>query len=106
MLQTKSGSYRPMAPFHNLPKRADMSSYLVDNLDAHLVLNWIDFDIADRLKNPRKQIISIDKLEIEQKKFYKASPDSAWYKCFAAISYTRKDPSVNGIGTLCLHLAG
>ena len=79
-------------------KRVDMSSYLVDNLDTHLVLNWIDFDIADRVKNPRKQIISIDKLEIEQKNFYKTSPDKASYKCFAAISYTRKDPSVNGIG--------
>lgn len=50
-----------------------MSDYLVDNVDTHLALKWIDFDIADRQKNAWKQIISIDSVVLTNGKFTKMS---------------------------------
>jgi hypothetical protein len=79
-------------------ERVDMSDYLVDNLDTHLVLNWIDFEIADKLQNTWKQLISIDNIKISGNKFAKSSEREAIYEAFVEISYTRYDPSVIGIG--------
>lgn len=79
-------------------ERLDMSGYLVDNIDTHLALRWIDFDIADRRQNKRKQLKSIDGVVLSNGKLSKISEDHASYEAFAAISYTRNDPSVNGMG--------
>lgn len=79
-------------------ERIDMSSYLVDNLKTHLVLNWIDFDIADRKQNTWKQLVSIDSVQVSSDKFEKISESQILYKAFAEIKYTRYAPSVNGIG--------
>lgn len=79
-------------------ERSDMSEYLIDNIDTHLVLNWIDYDIADRKKNTWKQIKSIDSIELTNNNFELLSINQARYEGFAEIKYTRYDPSVTGIG--------
>jgi hypothetical protein len=79
-------------------ERKDMSDYLIDNLDTHLVLKWIDFEIADRLQNSWRQLVSIDSVELANGKFKKISEKQAIYEAFAEIKYTRYEPSVNGIG--------
>jgi hypothetical protein len=79
-------------------ERADMSDYLVDNLDTHLVLNWIDYDIADRKQNTWKQIKTIDAVDLTNKSVEVISENQAKYEGFAEIKYTRYDPDVTGIG--------
>jgi hypothetical protein len=78
-------------------KRADISDYLVDNLNTHLVLKWIDFDIADRTTNSWKRLVSIDSIKVYDGKFKKIAENQAAYETFVEIRYTRHEPSVNGI---------
>lgn len=79
-------------------ERPDMSEYLVDNLDTHLALRWIDFDIADRLQNTWKKLISLDSVVLSGRKFKKVSEKRAILEAFAEIKYTRYEPGVKGIG--------
>lgn len=79
-------------------ERSDMSEYLIDNIDTHLVLNWIDYDIADRKRNTWKQIKTIDSIELTNNNFELLSINQAKYEGFAEIKYSRYDPSVSGIG--------
>ncbi|TYQ15880.1 UNVERIFIED_CONTAM: hypothetical protein Cloal_2372 [Acetivibrio alkalicellulosi] len=79
-------------------KRIDMSTYLIDNLDTHLALKWIDFEVADRTQNTWKQLVSIDRVVISSKRFEKTLENKFLYEAFADIGYTRKEPSVNGMG--------
>lgn len=79
-------------------ERVDMSDYLVDNVNTHLVLNWIDFDIADRKQNTWKQLKSIDKVLLNSGNFERISETQITYKTFVEIGYTRHEPSVIGIG--------
>lgn len=79
-------------------ERSDMSGYLIDNIDTHLVFNWIDYDIADRKRNTWKQIKTIDSIELTNNNFELLSINQAKYEGFAEIKYSRYDPSVSGIG--------
>lgn len=79
-------------------ERSDMSEYLIDNIDTHLVFNWIDYDIADRKRNTWKQIKTIDSIELTNNNFELLSINQAKYEGFAEIKYSRYDPSVSGIG--------
>jgi hypothetical protein len=79
-------------------ERVDMSEYVMDNLDTHLALKWIDFDIADRKKNSWKQLKSIDSIVLSNGKFQETKEYRATYETFADIKYTRYETSVNGIG--------
>lgn len=79
-------------------ERIDMSDYLLDNIDTHLMLLWIDYDIADRKLNTWKQLKSIDQINIYDGTYEKLSENRIRYNTFAEISYTRYDPGVIGIG--------
>ena len=78
--------------------RVDMSDYLVDNVNTHLVLNWIELDIADRKQNTWKQLKSIDKVLLNNVNFSRIAETQITYKTYVEIGYTRHEPSVNGIG--------